>query len=377
VAADVNEAGQVVGMHSTDYMEYAFVWSSADGLKDIGPGIAFNINDLGQVVGATYDASVSTINHAFIWTESAGMRDIHSHDAPISWAFDINNQGQVVGWYSYGCPGWFCILPPCAGAFFWSESTGMVDLNEETGLPLKCAYDINENGQIVGSSDNGPFVWSQADGIQYITNNPNDEAYSINDAGQVAGFTGGGDVYVWSPGSGMTYLGLSDSGYVFINDLGQVTGSVRVLEGDTEYSHGYLWSSDVGLLTLPGLTDSSYSYGARSNNKGLVVGQSDNQAVLWTAELPPPTLQKQIALIDSKVDTLVNAGTLDQGESSALISKLDAATVQVNKGNNNAARNVLGAFINTVEAFVNSGRLSTVQAQPLIDSTNIAINKLQ
>lgn len=373
-AGGINELGQVVGYNSPEGEPMqAVLWSEAGGIKELGPGIALNINDVGQVVGTTN-------GHAFVWTEATGMVDIHTlADPPITWAFDINNQGQAVGWYSYGCGSWWCLIPPGDGAFLWKQATGMVDLNELTGLPLTYAFDINENGQIVGNSDNGPYVWSQESGIQYITNNPKDSAYSINDAGQVVGHTENGGTYLWSASSGMIDLGIYDEGYVFINNLGHITGSTY----SDGVSHAFFWSQETGLIILPHLaTDIEYSdcYGGRSNSSGQISGSSDYEysvvAVLWEVELPPPTPQKQIALIDIKVDALVNTDILDQGEGTALVSKLDAATVQVNNENNKAARNILGAFLNTVEAFVNSERLTSVQAQPLIDSTNTAINSL-
>lgn len=385
LAADVNESGQVVGRYEDyydgNYEMHAFVWTATGGLNDLGQGEAYSINDLGQIVGGyrtlLSEFPYSSTFHASLWTGSI-KQDIHTLE---TWwdsiAYDINNQGQVVGCLrKYPCSGWGCFFPPWDGAFIWTEENGMQDLSAITGGTLTCAYDINENGQVVGDSTNGPFIWSETSGIQYITNNPDDHAYSINDANQVAGIVSGDAIiYIWSPNSGMTLLNISASGsyYVLINDLGQVTGSTSV--GDE--SRAFLWDPELSLLYLPHLSiEVPMSYGGRSNNNGQIAGASNGHPVLWTVELPPPTPQKQIALIDTKVDTLVNSGVLDQGEGTALISKLDAATVQVNKGNNKAARNILGAFINTVEAFVNSNRLTSVQAQPLITAANAAISKL-
>jgi probable HAF family extracellular repeat protein len=387
LATDVNESGQVVGYHSY-YIDgnletHAFLWDEIGGVHDLGLGEAYSINDLEQVVGgyrtdieSPYSSGVNAF-HAALWRNDL-MQDVHT--LGVWWdsiAYDINTQGQVVGCLrKYPCSGWGCWFPAWDGAFIWTEETGMQDLSALAGETLTCAYDINENGQVVGDSANGPFVWSETSGIQYITNNPYDHAYSINDANQVAGIVSGDAIiYVWSPSNGMTLLNVSAGGswYVLINDLGQVVGSTSV--GDE--SRAFVWDPELSLLYLPHLSiEVPMSYGGRSNNNGQIAGASNGHPVLWTVEFPPPTPQKQIALIDTKVDALVNSGVLDQGEGTALISKLDAATSQVNKGNNKAARNILGAFINTVDAFVNSGRLTSTQAQPLINATNIAISKL-
>jgi len=384
IAADVNESGQVTGRYGDyfngEYEIHAYIWTTTEGLNDLGSGEAYSINDLGQVVGDyQLESSIpySTNIHATLWTDGI-QQDIHTL---VTWrdsiAYDINNYGQVVGcMLKDPCYGFDCWSRAWDGAFIWTEETGMQDLSALTGETLTCAYDINENGQIVGDSESGPFVWSETNGIQYITDNSEDHAYSINDAGQVAGMLSGNDIYVWS-NNVMNLLGISASGseYVLINDLGQVTGSTSV-DGETR---AFLWDLDleINLLYLPHLDiEFPMSYGARSNNSGQVAGASNGYPVLWTIELPPPVPQEQIALIATKVDVLVTAGTLEQGEGTALIAKLDAATLQLNKENFKATSNILGAFINTVEAFVNSDRLTPAQAQPLIDATNVVIDSL-
>jgi probable HAF family extracellular repeat protein len=74
----INERGQIVGWSLTEAHEvHAFVWSSKNGIKDLGtlPGdvksIAYGINNLGQVVGYSSRLSgdgINDIRRAVIWT---------------------------------------------------------------------------------------------------------------------------------------------------------------------------------------------------------------------------------------------------------------------------------------------------------------------
>lgn len=71
----------------------------------------------------------------------------------------------------------------------------------------------------------------------------------------------------------------------------------------------------------------------------------------------------RIAAIISQVESLSG---LNQGEQNSLLSKLEAAQRSLSRGNGNAARGQLGAFMNEVQAFARSGRLDEATADSLI-----------
>ena len=85
---------------------------------------------------------------------------------------------------------------------------------------------------------------------------------------------------------------------------------------------------------------------------------------------------EQLESIKSDVEDLATAGTLNQGESGSLTMKLSVAQKKISQGKDNAALNMLAAFINQVEALVNSGRLTPDEGQALIDAAQDVITGL-
>lgn len=101
---------------------------------------------------------------------------------------------------------------------------------------------------------------------------------------------------------------------------------------------------------------------------------SQNVSILLNTSDPPIlTALQKIALIQDQVNQLKSAGFLSSGNSNALMVKLDAAIASLNRGNKISAANQLNAFINQVNAFKKSGKLSQADAQSLIAGANDAI----
>lgn len=127
-ANGVNNLGQVVG---SGLGSRGFLWTPAGGMIDIGPIIPRDINDVGQVAG--YFGS-----HAVIREADGTIIDLGTLGGTYSTAYAINNAGQVVG-MSLDASG-------AARAFLWTAATGMIDLGTLGGLsrrscgPLPAAW---------------------------------------------------------------------------------------------------------------------------------------------------------------------------------------------------------------------------------------------
>ena len=73
------------------------------------------------------------------------------------------------------------------------------------------------------------------------------------------------------------------------------------------------------------------------------------------------------AMNEAAVRALETAGVLTRGQATSLVVKLQGAGAKLAAGQPTVALNQMGAFVNEVNALVNSGRLTAEQAQALLD----------
>jgi probable HAF family extracellular repeat protein len=175
-------------------------------------GVAFTINNSGQIVGTS--GTCTTLNpiwlfylqpaHALLWDHGKKV-DLGSLGGSYgNMAVFINNGGQVVG------------LSDLAGdttshGFLWTKATGMKDLGTYPGDIGSAAISINDLGVIVGLSiidtkgDSRAVVWNngvltdlntlvQANPPLYLIT-----ACAINNAGEISGlgFTSSGEIHTY------------------------------------------------------------------------------------------------------------------------------------------------------------------------------------
>ena len=134
----INASGQIVGgviSVNGNTQPQATIWNNGVATV-LGDGVAFGINDSGQVVGTSN-------SRATIWNN--GVATVLGDGV----ASDINNSGQVVGFHFFG-----------NRAMLWSNGVA-VDLNSmldassaNAGWVLESAIAINDNGWIVGQASN-------------------------------------------------------------------------------------------------------------------------------------------------------------------------------------------------------------------------------
>lgn len=211
------------------------------------------------------------------------------------WAWDLNNNGTVVGHVGQGNPN------PAfdSRAFAWSTATGWRELF------VGQAYAINDAGSVAGTANgqwlrNNGFPDAQGtvravlDGLPLTTPAAADGsfesmAWGLGPAGEVVGFstTGSGNgarAAVWSgagaPGliaaGNESLFSLSSPGPGLVNSAGIVVG--RSGSGTRQLA---TWSSAAGvtLLGAPGGVDTE---GLAINDSGQIAGRAGAAAFRWT-----------------------------------------------------------------------------------------------
>ena len=120
-------------------------------------GVTQEINDKGEVVGGSGTCATFNINflynlvpvHALLW-EKGKATDLgnlggQTGQAGGNIAYDINNQGEVVG--NSDLPG-----DTTFDAFLWTRRTGMKDLGTLSGDVASVSLSINDAGSVIGAS---------------------------------------------------------------------------------------------------------------------------------------------------------------------------------------------------------------------------------
>lgn len=156
IAYSINDAGQVVGYYlDTNVQQYKpFLWSSGTGLLDLvlfnrpesplNDGFALGINNQGQAVGEAH--AFGPFHHPALWKDGKIIDLFSSLKLQRSGsARAINNFEQVVGIAGIGFHGDF---KPYQG-FLWESGT--LHAIGTLGGKSSFAYDVNDVGQVVGA----------------------------------------------------------------------------------------------------------------------------------------------------------------------------------------------------------------------------------
>ena len=138
------------------------------------------------------------------------------------------------------------------------------------------------------------------------------------------------------------------------------------------------------LSTAPG--DGAFAYVTNNGSDNVsVIRTSDNTVVATVAvgsnpqnvAVAPTTEACTIEALLDHVEALVAAAKLSRAEGHTLSVKLEAALRLLERGKTKAAGNVIGAFLNQVDALVRSRRLSDADAGPLRDQAACVRTQLQ
>jgi probable HAF family extracellular repeat protein len=243
-----------------------------------GPSVALDVNERGQVVGF-YTVGEFGPFHAFLWTRGDGMVDLGTLGGSSSTASAINDRGDVAG-----------TSETASGeqhAFLWTPKTGMQDLGT-LGGPVSFVGGLNNRDVVVGGSlgINTPihtFVWTRSGGMRDLGAElcGSNQGQAVNGGGQIVGFhlvcgtfdqtqvfrtTLSGDLEDIEP-----LFGFSAS-VLAINARGQFVGSA--VRPQDFRSATYLFTPGKGYTVIPSLPGGGDASAEDVSNDGTVVGEA-------------------------------------------------------------------------------------------------------
>jgi probable HAF family extracellular repeat protein len=222
------------------------------------------------------------IDHGFYWSESTGIIDLGTF-FELSMAFGVDGSGTVVGWTDSNFNNFLTL------GFQWTQDRGMRPLSGQMAS-VGPAQSINDTGQIVGkhwviygaTTHAYRLSGNRLDDLGTLPGGAQSWANAINSAGQVVGastVTSRGLnplAFLWQEDSGMTALGVlpgdSFSEAFAINSSGQVVGRSISLRGE---NHAFRWTVRGGIQrigTKPDFPGISECNAVGVNDSGQVVG---------------------------------------------------------------------------------------------------------
>lgn len=222
LAIKVNDAGTVVGLSSGTSSRRVVRWDATDQITDLGfDAFPRDLDDAGVVVGFDLVLAGRARGHAFVFDplvgEAVALPELAG--AEVSYAWGLNNVGQVVGTVGVNGKG----VP-----VLWDLTAGTVtDLRTMTGLDH--ATDIGDDGTIVGRTPGGDAaIWKPGSTAPTPLGAGFAVAFAVNDHGTVIGSTLGADVraFRWHADTGLVWLGTDDeaTNAYAINASGGIVG---------------------------------------------------------------------------------------------------------------------------------------------------------
>lgn len=298
----------LTALHTLAHAQFNYQFTTLAAALGANSSSARDINNLGQVVGASHWGSPGYTSHATLWSEGTAIDLGVLTGRESSTAQAINDSGVIVG-ESYGN------MPTRATLF--QVGAGPRDLDPNGGYRDSHAMDINNHGHIVGHvEENGSplpvdqraVLWTEAGISNLNTTGYGSAAYGINNNGAIVGeayrtTTSYGTAAIWR-GTG-TPTSISHEG-VFanaINDAGLVVGYASDLGATNPTARPVIWQDDQW-IELSSQSGRGFAYDV--NLLGQVVGVMNRRATLWS--------QGQEIDLTSRLDPAVfNAGWTLEG----------------------------------------------------------------
>jgi probable HAF family extracellular repeat protein len=288
VARGINNAGKVVGSRGADpTSQQAFLWENGV-ITNLGvlPGMkfswAFDINEGGQVVGVSGTGTIDNpiIERAFIWTAVTGMQALSTLGGALASARAVNDSGDIAG---------FATLPGTGlgHAVVWRKGV-ISDLQSASfGQFEGRAFAINNPGEAVG------YVYGQS-GFRSTASVP---LTLISGAALLFGINTTGCIASWAATSAQGYrtcagvtrnvgnCGGSGTRAWAINSAGLVVGDAANAAPGGAQGQAYIWT-EGGITCFPLPQGSNGSVAYAINDNGWIAGDvsrpvGGNRATLW------------------------------------------------------------------------------------------------
>lgn len=232
------------------------------------------------------------------------VEDIGSLGGGQSWAYDINDAGQIVGSYQPGSGNSY--------AFLFDNDV----FTNISGASDGVATAINNSGVAVGYAGGSRFAFKWSGGVftNLGLNGANDTsyAYGVNDSGNITGYrhlVGGGETAFLSdhvPSDLGTDGGTLSQGYA-VNNNGNVVGYFR----KSDLNQAFFYSSQTG--TFSNLATGVESYALSINENDAAAGYAKSggvfRAVTWSSGAMT-VLAGSAAYSESRANHISDDGTV-------------------------------------------------------------------
>ncbi|MDD5296106.1 MAG: PEP-CTERM sorting domain-containing protein [Rhodocyclaceae bacterium] len=297
-AYGVNDSGVAVGWSyvGTNNYVHAAEWTSLTNVVDLGSLAGNNdgaraeahaINNNGDIAGWSWNAQ--GYYRAFSAPAGGVMTNLGTSGGANSQGYAINDNGVIAGWSTNGSG--YTHAATYNGA--WNDLGALDAGYQNTGY----GYGINNAGTVAGKSLVGlaTTTASYYDGTWHnlgtlVADYGHSGAYDINNNGWIVGWSSDPVLnvapFLWTPGGGMTQIGFgfiggqTNRGAYAINDLNMVVGSSIASNGQ---AHAFLYQNSIVDLNDPnvvgglpgGQTFLTEAYGI-SENGNYIVGITNN-----------------------------------------------------------------------------------------------------